>query len=178
MVRYVLQAFLVSQAANPFLPACSPSELWHVRFGTGDALMTLDELDTAFNAGRVDSDTLVRRYGSIRWITLREAAGLEDIEQAEQAERAHRTHRRRVTFAFALSLLVVGGGLATARYAPKLTNLVNARTAMRAPPPAPPAPAPPPKVEAVSTPTVVTPPTPKLKLAEAKKGKTHRPHKK
>lgn len=60
----------------------SDQELWQVRLSEGCVLdMTLDEIDTAFNAGRIQASTLVMPPGDMRWTTLGVAAGLED-EQA------------------------------------------------------------------------------------------------
>lgn len=57
----------------------STSDLWHVKLSEGCVVeMTLDEIDTAFNAGRIKASTSVLAPGDFRWTTLGEAAGLED----------------------------------------------------------------------------------------------------
>lgn len=57
----------------------STSELWHVKLSEGCVVeMTLDEIDTAFNAGRIRASTSVLAPGDFRWTTLGEAAGLDD----------------------------------------------------------------------------------------------------
>jgi hypothetical protein len=47
-------------------------------------LMTLDELDTAFQEERIHEETLVCRVGDTKWLKLRELANLDE-EEAEQA---------------------------------------------------------------------------------------------
>ncbi len=55
------------------------SEIWHVKLGNGGAQSgSLDQLDEAFQAGLIHEQTLVRREGSEEWITLAQAAGLEE----------------------------------------------------------------------------------------------------
>lgn len=57
----------------------SDNEIWHVKLGNGEARSgSLDQLDEAFQAGLIDEQTLVRREGTDTWITLAQAAGLED----------------------------------------------------------------------------------------------------
>jgi hypothetical protein len=57
----------------------SDHDLWHVKLSEGCVVeMTLDEIDTAFNAGRINAATAVMAPGDFRWRTLGEAAGLED----------------------------------------------------------------------------------------------------
>ncbi|MFO0741434.1 MAG: hypothetical protein U0270_36395 [Labilithrix sp.] len=53
---------------------------------SGDLKMTLDELDAAFEAGRIHSRTLVRRRGTVRWETLGKMAGLDDASDAPPSE--------------------------------------------------------------------------------------------
>ncbi|MBX3229927.1 MAG: hypothetical protein KIT84_26165 [Labilithrix sp.] len=59
-------------------------ELWRVQLGTGEVrIMTLDELDRAFDAGYIHARTNVLAPGSFHWTTLGEAAGLDE-PQVEQ----------------------------------------------------------------------------------------------
>ncbi len=59
----------------------SDQDLWQVKLSEGCVVdMTLDEVDTAFNAGRIQASTLVMPPGDMRWTTLGAAAGLEDEE--------------------------------------------------------------------------------------------------
>lgn len=52
------------------------NEEWLVKLDSGDVrMMTLDELDAAFQAGTVHEDTLVRRDGTDKWIKLAEEIG-------------------------------------------------------------------------------------------------------
>lgn len=51
---------------------------WRVRFATGELTMTLDELDVAFEAGRIDVDTMVCAPGSSTFARLGTVAGLDD----------------------------------------------------------------------------------------------------
>lgn len=62
------------------MPEGSPFELWDVRLMSGDLKMTLDELDAAFEEGRIHSRTLVRRRGTVRWETLGKMAGLDGAD--------------------------------------------------------------------------------------------------
>jgi len=53
-------------------------DLWCVKLANGDVhKVTLDQIDDAFNAGRIDGSVLVMAAGSTRWTTLNEAAGLD-----------------------------------------------------------------------------------------------------
>ena len=55
-------------------------EIWHVKLGNGEARSgSLDQLDEAFQAGLINEQTLVRQEGTEQWITLAQAAGLEDV---------------------------------------------------------------------------------------------------
>ena len=48
-------------------------ETWLVQLGSGAVrVMTLDELDAAFQEGTIDEDTFVRRDGASRWSRLRD----------------------------------------------------------------------------------------------------------
>lgn len=58
-------------------------ELWQVRLSNGATVaMTVDELDAAFHAGRVDARTAVLPPGELAWTTLGAAAGLDSAEAA------------------------------------------------------------------------------------------------
>lgn len=60
----------------------SDHDLWNVKLSEGCVVeMTLDEIDTAFNAGRISARTSVMPPGDFRWTTLGEAAGLEDDDR-------------------------------------------------------------------------------------------------
>ncbi|MEO8876945.1 MAG: hypothetical protein ABI461_15225 [Polyangiaceae bacterium] len=55
------------------------SDLWHVQLASGDLeAMTLDQLDEAFNGGRIDESTMVLQGGAIKWSRLGEILGEED----------------------------------------------------------------------------------------------------
>ena len=57
------------------------SDLWHVQMASGDVLiMNLDELDDAFNSGRIDESTMVLQGGSLKWARLGEILGDEEPE--------------------------------------------------------------------------------------------------
>lgn len=57
----------------------SGSELWFVKLPNGDVHhVTVDQLDTAFEAGHIDVNTLVLADGSSEWTRLGEAAGLDE----------------------------------------------------------------------------------------------------
>jgi len=60
----------------------SDHDLWNVKLSEGCVVeMTLDEIDTAFNAGRISAGTSVLPPGDFVWTTLGEAAGLEDDDR-------------------------------------------------------------------------------------------------
>ena len=54
-------------------------ELWGVRLARGEVMMTLDQLDHAFDVGSIDERTLVRRPGTAVWLTLAIAAVLHTV---------------------------------------------------------------------------------------------------
>jgi hypothetical protein len=59
----------------------SGGELWFVKLPNGDVHhVTIDQLDTAFDAGHIDADTLVLPDGSTHWVRLGQAAGLDDAQ--------------------------------------------------------------------------------------------------
>lgn len=63
----------------------SDHDLWQVKLSEGCVVdMTLDEIDTAFNAGRISARTSVLPPGDFRWTTLGDAAGLEDEDRVEE----------------------------------------------------------------------------------------------
>lgn len=57
------------------------SDLWHVQLASGDVrVMTLDELDEAFQDDRIDESTMVLQGGSLKWAPLGEVLGGDDAE--------------------------------------------------------------------------------------------------
>jgi hypothetical protein len=61
-------------------------DMWHVQFPAGDIRkVTLSELDASFNTGVINANTFVLQDGQTEWMTLREAAGLDDDEARESA---------------------------------------------------------------------------------------------
>ncbi|HEX7664601.1 MAG TPA: hypothetical protein VF407_08825 [Polyangiaceae bacterium] len=57
------------------------NDLWHVQMASGDVLvMTLDELDEAFQSDRIDESTMVLQGGSLKWAPLGEVLGGDDAE--------------------------------------------------------------------------------------------------
>jgi len=53
-------------------------DVWLVQLSNGSVrVMTLDELDAAYQDGTIDEETLVRRDGTSKWIHLREELGEE-----------------------------------------------------------------------------------------------------
>lgn len=58
-------------------------DFWHVQMANGTVCtMTLDDLDEAFQKGRIDEGTYVLKHGDAAWATLRELLGLDAEEQA------------------------------------------------------------------------------------------------
>jgi hypothetical protein len=61
----------------------SNGELWFVKLPNGDVHhVTLDQLDTAFQAGHIDANTQVLSDGATEWTTLGRAAGLDEAPSA------------------------------------------------------------------------------------------------
>ncbi len=59
-------------------------ERWYVQFDSGDVrLMTLDELDQAFEAGEVHAQTYLIQVGETQWQTLADVAGLDEASEDE-----------------------------------------------------------------------------------------------
>jgi hypothetical protein len=59
-------------------------DLWHVQLQSGDVcLMTLDQLDDAFQTGVISENTYLWQEGATGWVTLREVAGLDSEDDAE-----------------------------------------------------------------------------------------------
>src|SRR5438067_823024 len=50
--------------------ADTSKDLWRVLLVSGETTMTLDALDEAFNAGRIDATTLVLEPGAVFWTRL------------------------------------------------------------------------------------------------------------
>jgi hypothetical protein len=62
-------------------------ERWYVQFDSGDVrLMTLDELDQAFEAGEVHAQTYLIQVGETNWQSLADVAGLNDESDEESNE--------------------------------------------------------------------------------------------
>src|ERR1022692_4330060 len=58
------------------------SDLWHVQLASGDLeVLTLDQLDEAFNSERIDENTMVLQGGALKWARLGEILGLDDEEE-------------------------------------------------------------------------------------------------
>ncbi len=54
-------------------------DVWLVQLSSGAVrVMTLDELDAAYQEGTIDEDTFVRRDGTSQWIRLRDELGAEE----------------------------------------------------------------------------------------------------
>lgn len=63
------------------------NEVWRVQLGTGEVrMMSLDELDRAFDAGWIHERTNVLAPGSFKWTTLGDAAGLNEPEPQPYVE--------------------------------------------------------------------------------------------
>ena len=59
--------------------ATEDSEVWHVRLPNGDVrVMTVDQLDAAFQAGTIHADTMVLAEDATSWQRLGEVAGLDE----------------------------------------------------------------------------------------------------
>jgi hypothetical protein len=60
-----------------------PIEFWHVRLPNGSVCtMTLDDLDDAFQNGKIDERTYVLKQGDTAWATLGALLGIDDAPAA------------------------------------------------------------------------------------------------
>jgi hypothetical protein len=58
------------------------TDLWHVQLASGDLeVMTLDQLDDAFNSDRIDENVMVLQGGALKWSRLGEILGLDEEEE-------------------------------------------------------------------------------------------------
>ncbi len=65
------------------------NELWHVQLASGDVcMMTLEQLDDAFQTGVISENTYLWQEGATGWVTLREVAGLDADEAEDVSEHA------------------------------------------------------------------------------------------
>ena len=56
-----------------------PSEIWRVQLASGEfRAMTLDELDEAFQAGKIGGETRIMQPGTAHWVKLGQVAGLDE----------------------------------------------------------------------------------------------------
>jgi hypothetical protein len=146
------------------------ASLWDVQLAGGEAKMTVDELDHAFQKSSIDEHTLVRKAGAAQWTTLGEAAGLDASTgklppasskavvdernavttltapgEGTWSERLRPRNRKRMLIGFvAAAALVVGGVFAVERFTSSHAPAVAAAPASVSPPSAPPPSAPPP----------------------------------
>src|SRR5258708_4905792 len=107
--------------ASPFLARCAMSDVWFVRTANGEARMTLDELDAAFQAGAINEQTQVREETSLQWSTLGALLGIEpqhahsnsvrpvavDLDDIDESQL--KPKKRGVAIAIAASVAVLGG---------------------------------------------------------------------
>jgi len=67
----------------------SDENLWYVKTPDGDVhRVTLDQLDEAFQAGRIDENVMVLAAGATKWAKLGELAGLDDEPPPAKTTRA------------------------------------------------------------------------------------------
>jgi len=63
----------------------SEDDQWHVQLASGEVcLMTLDQLDEAFQNGVIHENTYLWQEGSAGWVTLREVAGLDSDDDSSE----------------------------------------------------------------------------------------------
>ncbi|HSO33447.1 MAG TPA: hypothetical protein VLT33_13025, partial [Labilithrix sp.] len=82
-------ACALQRAAEMLRDTCpdlgAADDLWRVRLATGEQTMTLDELDSAFEAGRIDTETLVCAPGASSFARLGAVAGLDEPAPSPRA---------------------------------------------------------------------------------------------
>ena len=60
-------------------------DIWHVQLGSGDVcLMTLEQLDDAFQTGVIHENTYLWQEGATGWVTLSKVAGLDSENGSSQ----------------------------------------------------------------------------------------------
>lgn len=125
-------------------------EIWHVKLPSGDVKpLSLDELDAAYEAGRIDLSTPVLPPAAITWSTLGNVAGLDpepmplsiapvaygpdldvdlsasDLDDVPAELRPRRTGRK--VFGFLVAVAVVAGlGFAATKARPGMTASASA----------------------------------------------------
>src|SRR5271165_3402711 len=74
-------------------PMNETGETWYVKLANGDVHpVTIDQLDLAFQEGRVDANTLVLSADADGWMRLGEVAGLDEGAPAATAAPPPPTH--------------------------------------------------------------------------------------
>jgi hypothetical protein len=170
--------------------------LWYVKTPDGDVhRVSLDQLDEAFQAGRIDENVMVLAAGSTKWAKLGELAGLDtpvppppampnslrpvsmDLSLDLDEDAFKKKPRKGVAIVATLGILAVLGGILVANRAHLGSS--SDSTVAASPPPA--APTPPPPVAAADptpppapSPAVATPPpadTTANKLSDEQKSK-------
>ena len=67
--------------------ATESDDRWYVQFDSQEVkLMTLDEIQAAFEAGQIHEKTYLIEVGATNWQTLADVAGLSDDGGSESAE--------------------------------------------------------------------------------------------
>ncbi len=76
----MLLGFYSKSSSVSFHAIDQHEDVWLVQLQNGAVrVMTLDELDTAFQDGAIDEETFVRRDGTSKWIRLREELGGDEV---------------------------------------------------------------------------------------------------
>lgn len=147
------------------------NDLWYVKTADGDVdRMTLDELDEAFNAGRIDENVTVLPAGESKWVRLGTLLGLDqpvtpspvsfapvphsmrpvsiDLSDDPDIAQLHKKSRKGVGFAIAAAVLLIPAGILGANRMHLGSSFQSsqnvAAAAVQAPPPPPVTAAPPP----------------------------------
>jgi hypothetical protein len=154
--------------------------VWYVKTGDGDVhRVTLDQLDEAFQAGRIDENVMVLGGGASRWTKLGQLAGLDepqapppivsslrpfsmDLSLDLDDENVFRKKSRKglVFGTLFAALAAFGGFVALNRGHVGRYNVYNLVSAAAAPAPAPAPPADPPPVVAPDPPPPAPAPVP------------------
>jgi hypothetical protein len=139
-------------------------DLWYVKTADGDVdRMTLDQLDDAFNSGRIDENVTVLPAGQSNWVRLGTLLGLDqpatpspvsfapvpnsmrpvsiDLSDDQDFEQLHKKSRKGVGFAVATAVLLIPAGILGANRMHLTSSLFASSTpdvaaaAVQAPPP-------------------------------------------
>jgi hypothetical protein len=174
------------------------NDLWYVKTADGDVdRMTLDELDEAFNDGRIDENVVVLPAGDTKWVKLGALLGLDQpaapaqtakpvafggfapipnsmrpvsIDLSDDVDAPFRKKSRKGLFLGAVVGALAIGGIAFAASRGGIIDASKATATIAAPPPVTAAP-PPPPTPTPDPPATTAAPLPDTRFTDEQKAK-------